>query len=155
MYCSSCGAAMAQNLSYCNRCGAKAGGAQAGGAGRQSSELSPNALLSAIAAVFVFGLAAIVGLMALMKEGVGFNPVILVAAMLSFVLIIAVESLLVWLLLSGRRGGGRAGAAARLNEHATAALGEAPARSLPEPTSSVTEHTTRAFDPAYVERKSK
>lgn len=154
MYCSSCGAAMAQNLSYCNRCGAKAGGAQDGAGGRQS-ELSPNALLKAIAAVFVFGLAAVVGLMALMKEGVGFNPVILVAAMLSFVLTIAVEAVLVWLLLSGRRGGGRAGGAARLNEHATAALGDAPARSLPEPTSSVTEHTTRAFDPAYVERKSK
>ncbi|HEX8558827.1 MAG TPA: hypothetical protein VF668_12015 [Pyrinomonadaceae bacterium] len=149
MYCSSCGAATPPNLSYCNRCGAKAVGA-----GRQS-ELAPGALLNSITAVFVFGLAAVVGLMALMKEGVGFNPVILAAAVLSFVLLVAVEAVLVGLLLSVRRRAGGAEAGVRPDGRATKGLGEAQARPLPEPAPSAIEHTTRAFDPAYVERKPK
>lgn len=152
MYCSSCGAAVPPNLSYCNRCGAKVSGATAGGADR-SAELSPNALLNAMTAVFVFGLAAVVGLMALMRGEGGSNPIIIAAAMLSFVLMFLVEAILVWLLLSGRRAARKA--AERLKEYTTRELGEARARALPEPVPSVTEHTTRAFEPIPVERKSK
>lgn len=152
MYCSSCGAPVAQSLSYCNRCGAKVGGAKGDG---RPTELSLDHLVAAVAAVFVFGLAAFVGLLALMKEGVGFNPVILVAAALSFLLTVVVEAVLVWLLLSGRRRARREEAAApRPEEQTTRELGGAQARSLPEGVPSVTEHTTRAFDPVRVERKS-
>lgn len=153
MYCSSCGSAVPPNLSYCNRCGAKVVGANVDGVNRQ--ELSPNLLVRAVAAVFLAGLAAFVGLIALTKEGVGFNPVVLAAAMLSFVLTFLVEVVLFWLLLRGRKGAKRAAAAERLTEQTTKELSEAQARVLPEPTSSVTEHTTRAFDPVYSERKSK
>ena len=38
---------------------------------------------------------------------------------------------------------------------ATNELDAAHVRALPEPMPSVTEHTTRAFDPIYTERKSK
>lgn len=39
MYCSACGAAVAQSLSYCNRGGAKAGGAKGGGFVRPTTSL--------------------------------------------------------------------------------------------------------------------
>lgn len=153
MYCSSCGSAVPQSLTYCNRCGAKVSGAKADGGG--PSELSPNALLNVVAAVFVFGLAAFVALMALMKQGNGFHPVILVAAMLSFILTLIIEAALIWLLFKSRRGAKAAGAAERLKEQTTRELGEAQERLLPEPLTSVTDHTTRTFDPVYHERKSK
>ena len=155
MYCSACGSAVPLNLSYCNRCGAKVGGAKAEG-GNRPSELSPNSLLNMVGAVFVFGLAAFVALMALMKQGNGFNPVILVAATLCFLLTFVIEAVLIWLLLKSRKGATRPVAAADSPEgQTTKGLGDAQERLLPEPLPSVTEHTTRAFDPVHRERKSK
>jgi hypothetical protein len=153
MYCSSCGTAAVQDLSYCNRCGAKVGGANA--VGDRPSELSPNSLLKAIGGVFFVGLAAFVALIALMKDGAGFIPVVLAAAVLSFALTFVVEAVLLWLLLRGRRVASEAGGNVRPKGQTTKELGEARARELPEPMPSVTEHTTRAFDPVLVERKSK
>jgi predicted amidophosphoribosyltransferase len=66
MYCSSCGAAVSQDLSYCNRCGAKLNGVK-GDSAIKLSEAKPESLINAIVAVFVCGLGAIIGLMAVMK----------------------------------------------------------------------------------------
>ena len=49
----------------------------------------------------------------------------------------------------------RAGDTGRLKEQMIKELGEAQGRVLPEPVPSITEHTTRAFEPIYSERKSK
>ena len=57
MYCSSCGAAAAQGVSFCNLCGAKLGGARADGAA-DASALSPDGLVWAVVTVFVVGLGA-------------------------------------------------------------------------------------------------
>jgi len=148
MYCSACGSAVSQNLSYCNRCGAKVGG------GGKAPELSLNHLVTAITFVFIVGLGAVIALMALMGNGASFNPIVLVAAALTFLMLFVVEGFLMYLLLKGRRRAEGA-AAVRPTEQTTRELGESPARSLPEPTSSVTEHTTRTFDPVYSERKAK
>jgi hypothetical protein len=153
MYCSSCGSTVQQNLSYCNHCGAKVSAAP--GAITKPTELSPTALLNAIGVVFVLGLAAFTALMALAKEGVGFNPVILAAAMLSFVLLVGMETVLIWLLLRGRRGSGETVITRSVKKHTTNELPERHPRELPEPLPSVTEHTTRAFDPAFTDRESK
>jgi hypothetical protein len=75
--------------------------------------------------------------------------------MLSFLLLFVVEGVLIGLLLKSRKGARRAGDAERPEEQTTRELREAQARVLQEPVSSVTEHTTRAFDPIYSERKSK
>ena len=150
MYCSACGSAVSENLRYCNRCGAKVGG-EAG----KPSELSLNHLVTTITFVFVVGLGAIIALMALMGDWPNFNPIILVASALCFVMMFFVEGFLMWQLLRGRRRAEKAVDAARLQSQTTRELGEAPAGVLPEPTSSVTEHTTRTFDPAYSERKAK
>jgi hypothetical protein len=42
-----------------------------------------------------------------------------------------------------------------MNEQVTKELDAAQPRALPEPVPSVTEHTTRTFEPLYSERKSK
>jgi hypothetical protein len=155
MYCSSCGSAIPQNLSYCSRCGAKVGGANVEG-GNRPAELSPNLIVCAIAVVFFAGMTATFALLALMKEGGGVDPIVLAAAILSFVMMFLIEAVLMWMLVRSRKGGRAAAAAAeRLSEHTTKEPGEAQARVLPEPASSVTEQTTRTFDPAYSERKAK
>lgn len=66
MYCSSCGVAVAQGLSYCNYCGAKLSGV--GDNVTASPEVRPELLVSAMAGVFILGLAAITVLMGVMKS---------------------------------------------------------------------------------------
>ena len=152
MYCSSCGSAVPQNLSYCNRCGAKVGGGKAEAAGKPA-ELSSDSLLNVVAAIFVVGIGAIVFLMALIKDG-PVNPFIVAAAVLIFVLMILVEGVLLGLLV-GRNRSAKKAAAALSKEQTTRELNAAQERVLPEPAPSVTEHTTRTFDPVYSERKTK
>jgi hypothetical protein len=155
MYCSSCGAAVAQGLSYCNYCGAKLSGAK-GDDVIKSSGVKPELLVSAMVGLFILGLVAIGVLIGVLKAVAGFDiPILLAVTMFSFVLMLVVEGVLIGLLLKGRRGGKEAGDAERLKEQTTKELGEGRARMLPpEHVPSVTEHTTRAFDPIYSERKS-
>ncbi|MGH9902409.1 MAG: hypothetical protein ACRD68_11440, partial [Pyrinomonadaceae bacterium] len=105
------------------------------------AELSPDFLVNAITAVFVVGLGAIIGLMAVMKKVVGFDlSIILAITVLSFVLLLVVEAVLIRLLLNGTRGAKGVGATGRLKEHTTKELGGGgQARVLPEPVPSVTE----------------
>ena len=56
MYCSSCGVAVAQGLSYCNFCGAKL---NRDNDESKSNDLRAETLVSTIAAVFIRGLIAI------------------------------------------------------------------------------------------------
>jgi hypothetical protein len=155
MYCSSCGAAIAQDLSYCNRCGAKVSGGKADGA-HKPAEMVPDSLVNAITAVFVVGLGAIIGLMAVMKKVIGFeNDVIFAITVFCLVLMLGIEGVLIKLLLDRKRGVKEVGTTGRLKERTTKELGEAQGRALPEPVPSVTEHTTRAFEPIPGERKSK
>jgi hypothetical protein len=155
MFCSYCGAAVAQGLSYCKHCGSKSGGAK-GDAPDKASELRPETLVSAMMLVFVFGLGAIIGLMAVMRTLPGFDfGRIMVVTLLSFLILVGLEAVFIWLLL--RRRGGFKGAddSTSLKGHTTKELDAAQARALPEPLPSVTEHTTRTLDPVYSERKSK
>jgi hypothetical protein len=155
MYCSSCGVAVAQGLSYCNYCGAKLSGAK-GDSHIKSSEVKPELLVSAMVALFILGLGAIAVLIGVMKEVAGFDlPILLAVTMFSFVLMLVVEGVIIGLLLKGKRGAQEAGDTERLKEQMIKELGGARERVLPEPVPSVTEHTTRAFEPIYSERKSK
>jgi uncharacterized protein (DUF983 family) len=155
MYCSSCGVAVAQGLSYCNYCGAKLGAANGDNAA-DSSGVKPGLLVAAMVGLFILGLTAIAVLIGMLKAVVGFDlPILLAITLFSFVLMLVIEGILIGLLLKGRRGAKEAGDGARLKEQTTKELGEAQALGLAEPVPSVTEHTTRAFDTIYSERKSK
>jgi uncharacterized membrane protein YvbJ len=153
MYCSSCGSVVTQGLSYCNHCGAKLNGAKSESV-TKSSELFPDSLVWAIVSVFVVGLGCIIGLMALMKDLLNFNTgIILTIASLSFLLMFAIEGVFIWMLLSRRRGAKEVRDTEEAKEQVTKELDAAQPRALAEPVPSITEHTTRKFEPVYSERK--
>jgi hypothetical protein len=155
MYCSSCGVAVAQGLSYCNYCGEKLNGAK-GEARIKSPEVKPETLVAAMVFVFVFGLVAITMLMGVMKAMLlfEFGP-ILAITLLSFLTMLSLEGVFIRLLLRRKHGTEEAGDVVPLKGQATRELDAAQARALPEPVPSVTEHTTRAFEPIYREPESK
>jgi hypothetical protein len=155
MYCSSCGVAVAQGLSYCNHCGAKLSGAK-GDTVVNSPEIKPESLIQAMAAVFVCGLGAIAVLIGVMKAVLNLNGGLIVGfALLSFLIMFLLEGVFMRLLLHSQRGGEARGGAALSKGQVTRELDAAQARVLPEPVPSVTEHTTRAFEPTYSDRASK
>ena len=155
MYCSSCGVAVAQGLSFCNYCGAKLNGVK-GDNVVKSSEVKPETLVGAMVFVFVFGLAAITVLMGVMKAVLGLNVgQILAFTLLSFLIMLSLEVVFIRLLLRRKHGAAEAGETALLKGQATRELDAPQVRMLPEPMPSVTEHTTRAFEPDYLERTSK
>jgi hypothetical protein len=155
MYCSSCGVAVTQGLRYCNYCGAKVGGAK-GDNVNEARGVKPETLVAAMVFVFVFGLGAITVLLGVMKAVLNLDVgQILAFALLSFLIMLSLEGVFVRLLFRRKRGIGEAGDAALSKGQATNELDAAQARRLSEPVPSVTEHTTRAFEPSYNERTSK
>jgi len=153
MYCSSCGVAVAQGLSYCNYCGAKLN--EKGDSG-SSPYVKPELLVSAMVGLFILGLAAITVLLGVMKAVLQLSgPQIIPFALLSFLLLLVLEGIIIRLLLSGKRAAKAESNPPISKEHATKELDPPPARTLSEPVPSVTEHTTRALDPVYNERTSK
>jgi hypothetical protein len=154
MYCSSCGVVVAQGLSYCNRCGAKLNDVK-GDSIDKSPEVRPESLIWGMVAVLVFGFAALVFLMMAMKM-VGLDVgQILAFTILSFLIILMVEGVFIWKFLRSKRGPEETSDTALSKEQAPKEFDSAQSRVLPEPLPSVTEHTTRAFEPIYSERKSK
>ena len=154
MYCSSCGVAVAQGLSYCNHCGAKLTGARSDEG--ESSDVRPGYLVFAMMAVFVFGLIAITMLIGVMKTVLAFNEGAMLAfTLLSFLMLLIIEGVFIRLLLRTTRRAEETRANALMKGQGTNEFEAAQARALPEPLPSVTEHTTRTFDPIYTDRTSK
>ena len=150
MYCSSCGTSIAHGLAYCNHCGGKLIQPQTS---LDQTQLFPDSLVWAIVTVFIIGLGAIMGLIALMKAQLNANiGFIMFFTMLSFALMTAIEGVLVWLLVSRSRIRKTAGEIDQKQKD-TKELGDAPLRQLAEPVASVTENTTRTFEPVYEKRK--
>jgi divalent metal cation (Fe/Co/Zn/Cd) transporter len=122
----------------------------------KATEQFPESLIWAIVTVFIVGLGVTIGLMAVMKDLFNFSQGLIIAfSFLSFFLTFAVEGVLIWLLLQRKREAKEAGDNASIKDQTTKELDAAQARALPEPLPSVTEQTTRSFEPIYSERKSK
>jgi hypothetical protein len=149
MYCSSCGVAVAQGLTYCKNCGGKLNST---GSGTESSEVRPGGLITMMVATFVMGTFVITMLMGVMKVIVQFDvPLIIAFAGLSFLIMLVLEGIFIHLLFRRKRRDERRDP--QQNDRATTKELEAQSRLPIEPIPSVTEHTTRAFDPVYNERK--
>jgi len=103
--------------------------------GAKSDDITKN-LLFFMTAVFVFGLGAIIFLMMALKMVFGSENMGLIISftLLSFLIMLAVEGVFVWMLLS------------RKKTQTAKEIGETKARMLPEPALSVTEHTTRTLE---------
>lgn len=155
MYCSSCGVAVGQSLSYCNYCGAKLSDAK-GDQVTDPSAVKKELLVSAMVAVFVLGLLAITILLGVMKSVLALNVgQILPFAVLSFLILLLIEGVIIRLLFQSTRGAAQAADKTQLKGQATKELDATQPRELPEGVPSVTEHTTRVLDPIYSERSSK
>lgn len=155
MYCSSCGATVAQDLRYCNHCGAALSGTRVKSASKPP-ELFPESLIWAIVSVLAIGLGCTIGLMAVMKD-YNFDKMMIIAfTSMVLMLTLAVEA--VFILMLWRRSRSNKAAevvdSAQLKQQETKQLDAPHARELSEPVPSITEHTTRAFEPIPRERKS-
>lgn len=153
MYCSSCGVAVTKGLSYCNQCGSKL---NANEDVEKSPGFTPGLLVPAMVATFILGTVVITALMGVMKVILGL-PVdaILILTSVPFLLMLVLEAIFIRLFLRRTRDTTRAPDGLGAHERKTNELDAAHARSLREPVASVTEHTTRAFEPVYREPLSK
>ena len=106
-------------------------------------------LVAAMVFSLVGGLGMIIGLLKVLKSV--FNEpdnlgLIIFFTLISFLLLLAVEGVFIWKLLSRKKGVKEAGDTGRLEGQAAIESGESKARLLAEPALSVTEHTTRALE---------
>lgn len=150
MYCSTCGVAVVQGLVFCNYCGAKLNPKET----PAKSDVKSGSLIGGMVFVFVFGIVAITMLLGMMKSVLRVSDGMIIGfALLSFLTMLVIEGVFIRLLL--RRTGGRAHASDQvaIKGQATRELDASQVRVLPEPLPSVTEETTRTFDPIYTERK--
>ena len=157
MYCPSCGAASAPGLSYCNRCGANL--LQLTNANEQPavSLTGPAwALGMSVVAICTFGLKGLLnGIEDIAEHGVHPAALAWIGIAGSLVLLGSV-ALLCWLFSRMFKTPQRAIKPAwvksgSLNEQrAPQQLGE-----RPQPVGSVTDHTTRIFEPAYMDSSRK
>jgi hypothetical protein len=120
------------------------------GSETKTPEVRPETLIGAIVATFVFGLVAISVLMGVTKVILQFEAgIVLAFGLTSFLALFALEAVFIRLLLMGKRG-----AVESTNQNAFASpvtkeLNVASPPSLGAPMPSVTENTTRTFDPIY------
>ena len=167
MYCPLCGTQLAQALSYCNRCGANLSPLKDTSSSTTTTHSAPagetvpqprtlNSLIWAIVVTTIIVLGMGLGALVLMRDGSIDEGLGRIFVILCFLTLPIIEGLLVWQLLSVNRRVKRV--SVQVQEHASPQdeLGATTARSLSEPGEpipSVTEHTTRAFEPSYRSRE--
>ena len=151
MYCSSCGVAVTQGLTYCNYCGAKLNYADGGD---KPPEIRPGGLVTMMVATFIMGLFVITIFMGVMKTVLHFEYGPLVAfTMLGFLIMLMLEGIFIRLLFRPLKRRDSEPHNTLQNSRGSTKELEAQSRMPLEPIASVTENTTRAFDPVYSERK--
>jgi hypothetical protein len=153
MYCPTCGAHLAQELSYCNYCGADLGALKGLDKARP-----PRATIDAVVWVIVGTTITILGMclgaLVLMNERKIDFALGTVFVLMSFVALVLVEGVLIWRLLRLNKGAEEARGLARPNGPEAVELGAARARALHEPfepAAGITEQTTRALEHSYRE----
>jgi len=152
MYCHACGIALTQqHTKYCNRCGAQLI------APDQSGEVKPSEkrldeYLDGLFWITVFGVGLIFGGMVVMKK-VGLNELFILA----YLLISSTAFLINFVinLVAALRIGRKSRDLPQRAERDTGQLDPVVPWPALGPTPSVTEHTTRSFEPISVQRKTK
>ena len=146
MYCQTCGSVLAHNTKYCNRCGT-----QLVPAGDKSPDKTPaekrlDEYLDGLFWISVFGLGLIIGgTVVLTKVGVR-DLIVLGYAVLSTVVFLINFGFSLWGALSIMRSS-KDGKLTMQPGHDTRELGPQKIEPLPIPVTSVTENTTRSFEP--------
>lgn len=155
MYCPSCGTESTTELSYCNRCGANLKPISNQSGVRPAKLVGAAwAISMAVALVTLGGFGMIFGLvMALITNGLNLSVGGIVLIFFALLVILTIAWLLVRQLsrvldMPQVTGDAIESKKPQLSEKPMPQIG-----ALREPVSSVTEHTTRAFEPVHKERK--
>ena len=152
MFCPSCGAQVAADLRFCNRCGAALN--MNDRHVTQHIDASQESLVWALAVVTIAGLGALIGMMAVMTEVVHFNIGLTMAfSLLVLAIVLGVDGVIVSLLLKSRRGSA-ALLRTELRDLTTNELQGSKAHALQEPAFGITDHTTHTLDAAERTRRS-
>ena len=149
MYCSNCGNQLVQALSFCNHCGAGLRPLKIPGEVETPAKSIAN-LVWVIVGTTITILGMALGALVLMKDGTIDQGLGTVFVILSFVAFMVVEGVLIWRLVDLNRHTTETGALTPAKNSGAEELAGLPARALEdpgEPVPSVTEHTTRAFEP--------
>jgi hypothetical protein len=139
MYCPSCGAAVSEELSFCNRCGTDL----------KKVDSALNSLVDGIFWTTVICLGLIFGgVVALSKSGVrdAFVIAYMTVASLAF---LGLYGLQVWQFIHLTRGRQKLKMKAVYHGQETGELAEAKTNALPEAPPSIIENTTRTLEPVY------
>src|SRR5262249_43982126 len=117
------------------------------------SEVMPEYLIAVMMLTFIFGLIGIIFLIGMIRVVLEL-PVgqVLALALLPFLILVLLEGVFIRLLFR-RRSSQESGKPALEKQQATNELDGASVEMLPEAKPSVTEHTTRTFEPIYTQRK--
>jgi hypothetical protein len=155
MFCSTCGNPLSESLVFCNKCGKRVKDAPQNEPGGPS-EASTNFLIAAMLGIPIAGIGIVIGLISVMKKELDFpNDVILTMAFMGFALLIFAEFGFLYLLVSRtkfRKAKDQDHPPRQLSEAQTKTLAEAQFQNMAAPPASVTESTTRSFDPVYREK---
>ena len=148
MYCHACGIALTQQTKYCNRCGAQLV-AQDQTNKLKRSEKRFDEYLDGLFWITVFGIGIILAGMVLMKK-VGLSDFLILAY-----LVVSSAAFLVNFVINLRSALSIGKASQELDaktERQTNELDPAAQRAVLGPVASVTEHTTRSFEPVKAPR---
>jgi hypothetical protein len=150
MYCPSCGARLAQALTYCNKCGANLSTLKVD---RETgkTETTSDTLLWVIVGTTISLLGMSLGALVLMKNGAIHQGLGIAFVILSFVALVLVDGVLLWRLLHLNKAAAT-WPPARLKDLSTEELEPASARTpneLARPAPSISEQTTRSFEPSF------
>ncbi|MEK6301273.1 MAG: hypothetical protein AABO41_11165 [Acidobacteriota bacterium] len=152
MYCPSCGTLLTPGLSYCNRCGANQS-VNKGSAADESPEKAALLMVWAIVGVTLSMAAIMLGAMPVMKT-IGLSEgAILIFVGLLFLTMLAVDGILTWQLFRLGSRGKESRGALHVGSLDTSDFDLKREQPLLEPRMSVTENTTRNFEPVYDERR--
>lgn len=151
MYCQSCGVAIAQPMKYCNRCGAlQVTSKESTQSERQDKRLSD--YLDGLFWITVFGVVLTVGGMIALKK-LQFSDAFIVAFLIlsasAFLLNLALNMRVVVSILKSPKAAKSLEESPTLN---TRELEEMKTANVLQPAPSVTENTTRSFEPTYTRR---
>jgi hypothetical protein len=152
MYCQTCGSALTLHTNFCNRCGTQLIPAAEKSVDKTPAEKRLDEYLDGLFWISVFGLAFIIGGSVLLKK-VGFADLILIAyVILSTTVFLINFGFSLWGALSLMRSS-KEGKLTMQPGHDTRELGPPKAEPIVMPAKSVTEHTTRSFEPVYNKQK--
>ena len=147
MYCHACGIALTQPTKYCNRCGVQLVPTATARKEKTATEKRLDEYVDGLFWISVFGLAFIIGGAVLLKKVQFSDLVILVYAVISSTLFLINFGINLWGALSLMRSTKEERKLAMQAGPETAELNPARPEIFLTPAGSVTENTTRSFEP--------